>query len=176
MESEFIKSISVLNRKISEICAIREYGINLMKRKGADEIIDQIVEEPLRKACKELRRKGIETVMSSANRDNLLKDEEKALEKEDVNGKQYLLDAPTYLYNMEEDKKKSPLDEEFEERSFVLQYNSDIYSHKVVFLRMPINNETTVIDVEKYFEKLISRLKQQQLEINIGIIEDSREV
>ena len=41
---------------------------------------------------------------------------------------------------------------------------------------MPINNETTVIDVEKYFEKLISRLKQQQLEINIGIIEDSREV
>ena len=77
---------------------------------------------------------------------------------------------------MDEDKKKSPLDEEFEERSFVLQYNSDIYSHKVVFLRMPINNETTVIDVEKYFEKLISRLKQQQLEINIGIIEDSREV
>jgi len=97
------------------------------------------------------------------------------LEK-DVNGKKYLLDSPTYLYNMDEDKKKSPLDEEFEERSFVLQYNSDIYSHKVVFLRMPINNETTVIDVEKYFEKLISRLKQQQLEINIGIIEDSREV
>lgn len=39
-----------------------------MKEKNADEIINRIVEEPLRKACKELRRKGIETIMSSANK------------------------------------------------------------------------------------------------------------
>ena len=68
----------------------------MINKENGNEIIDQIVEEPLRKACKDLRNKGIETVMSSANKNNLLNQGEKRLEKEDVKGKQYFLDALTY--------------------------------------------------------------------------------
>ena len=62
------------------------------------------------------------------------------------------------------DEKKSTLNEKFEERSFVLQYNFDRYQKKVVILRMPIDDRTKVTDVERYFEKLTERLKQQQVE------------
>ena len=99
MKNELIKRIKSTinpNKKISEILPIKEFGINLTKNRNADEIIDQIVEESLRKACKELRSKGIETVMSSANRDNLLREGEKVTEKEDVRGKEWFLNAPTY--------------------------------------------------------------------------------
>ena len=47
-------------------------------------IIDQIVELPLRKACKIFKQKGIETLMSSANKNNILKPGECPIEKEDV--------------------------------------------------------------------------------------------
>ena len=50
------------NKKISEILPSKEYGINLIKEENGNEVIDKIVEEPLRKVCKDLRRKGIETV------------------------------------------------------------------------------------------------------------------
>jgi len=99
MKSEFIKRIKSKinqNKKISEISPIKEYGVNLTKKKSANEIIDQIVEEPLRNTCKELKDKGIETVMSSANKNNLLKEGEKALEREDVEGKEFFLNSPTY--------------------------------------------------------------------------------
>lgn len=98
MKSEFMKRINSAikqSKKISEISPIKEFGINLIKEGNANEIIDQIVEEPLRKVCKQLNNKGIETVMSSANKNNLLKQEEKVLEREDVEGKEFLLDAPT---------------------------------------------------------------------------------
>ena len=39
---------------------------------------------------------------------------------------------------------------------------------------MPISGETTVIDVERYFEKLTERLKQQQVEINNPSKENGR--
>ena len=234
MENEFMETIKLVkrpNRKISEIEPIKGFGINLIKESSASEMIDQIVEEPLRKACKELKKKGIETVMSSANKNNLLKEGEKALEKEDVKGKEMFLDAPTYesagrgyawiminfanlsdenkevLFSLEKTKNdegdnigerivwfvegktfmdilnkgqnneiKSNLDKKFEEHAFVLKYNSDRYPKKVVFLRMPIHNETTVIDVESYFDKLIERLKQQQLPIVNPSIEKGMEI
>lgn len=223
MKREFIRRIKSninKNKKISEILPIKEYGVNLIKKRSANEIIDQIVEEPLRNVCKELKSKGIETVMSSANKNNLLKEGEKALEREDIEGREFLLDSPTYesagkgyawiminfsnlsdenkkiLFSLEQSKDskgdkigkkivwfvkhnsfvnflnpsqsneiKNNLDEKFEEHSFILQYNSDRYPKKVVFLRMPINKETTVIDVERYFKKLTEKLKQQQVEI-----------
>lgn len=234
MKSEFMKRIRLAikqNTKISEISPIKEFGINLIKKGSADEIIDQIVEEPLRNVCKQLNKKGIETVMSSANKNNLLKQGEKALEREDVEGKEFLLDAPTYesagrgyawvminFSNLSNDNKetlfslaqsknskgvnigekiiwfvkanplmyffdqgqnnetKNSLDKKFEENSFILQYNSDRYPKKVVFLRMPINDKTTVIDVERYFEKLAEKFEQQQIEISSPSIEDERNV
>lgn len=99
MKNEFITRIESMvrpNKKISEILPIEGFGINLIKENSTNDIIDQIVEEPLRKACKELKSKGIETVMSSANRNNLLQEGERALEREDVEGKRLLLNAPTY--------------------------------------------------------------------------------
>lgn len=69
---------------------------------------------------------------------------------------------------------KNSLDEKFEKHSFVLKYNVDRYPNKVVFLRMPISDETTVVDVERYFEKLTERLKQQQAEIGSTSIENGR--
>ena len=99
MENEFIKEIKLVkkpNKKISEISPIKEFGKNFIKEKNAGEMIDEIVEEPLRKACKALKNKGIETVMSSANKTNLLKEGEKVIEREDVEGQELFLDMPTY--------------------------------------------------------------------------------
>lgn len=235
MRIEFLKRIKTIiikpNRKISEVSPIKEFGVNLLKKKNANEIIDSIVEEPLRKVCKKLKDKGIETVMSSANKDNLLKEGEKVIEREDVEGKQFLLNAPTFqsagrgyawiminfsnlsdenketLFLLEQSKNskgdnigrkivwfikcdslmyfldfeknnkiKNSLDKKFDEHSFDLQYNSDLYPKKVVVLRMPINNETTVVDVERYFEKLTERLKQQQIEISSTSIDEERNI
>ena len=234
MANDFIKGIKTVkrpNKKISEIQPIKEFGRNFIKEKNATEIIDEMVEEPLRKACKELKNKGIETVMSSANKTNLLKEGEKAIEREDVEGQEFFLDMPTYesagrgyawiminfanltdenkeilfslqqaknnqgdhigerivwfvkgrtlmnIFNAEKgDETKKSLDEKFEKHSFVLKYNVDRYPNKVVFLRMPISDETTVVDVERYFEKLTERLKQQQVEISSPSIEKGMEI
>lgn len=232
MENEFKKEIKLVkepNKKISEINPIKEFGTNFIKEKNAGEMIDEIVEEPLRKACKALKNKGIETVMSSANKTNLLKEGEKAIEREDVEGQEFFLNMPTYesagrgyawiminfanlsdenkeiLFSLQQAKNnqgdhvgerivwfvkgrmlmnmfstaksaetKNSLDEKFEKHSFVLKYNVDRYPNKVVFLRMPISDETTVVDVERYFEKLTERLKQQQVEIGSTSIENGR--
>lgn len=70
---------------ISEIEPIGNAGVNLLKQEGID-MIDTIVELPLRSACKLFREKGIETLMSSANKNNILRSGEKVIEKEDVYG------------------------------------------------------------------------------------------
>lgn len=57
----------------------------------SEDIIDRIIELPLRKACKIFREKGIETVMSSANKNNVLADGIKPTEKDDVYGTFYKL-------------------------------------------------------------------------------------
>lgn len=71
---------------ISEIESIGNASVNLLQNDGID-IIDEIVELPLRSACKLFRDKGIATVMSSANKNNIVASSEKSIEKEDVYGK-----------------------------------------------------------------------------------------
>ena len=71
---------------ISEIEPIDKVGINLLKQDNANDLIDEIIELPLQNACKIFREKGIETLMSSANKNNVLKPGEKPKEKEDVYG------------------------------------------------------------------------------------------
>lgn len=71
---------------IKEIEPINEPAVNLLQQDSKVDIIDKIIELPLRKACKVFREKGIETVMSSANKNNVLRDGEKRIEKEDVYG------------------------------------------------------------------------------------------
>ena len=58
---------------VKDIKPIGKVGKNLLKNKNADEIIETIIEKPLQKACKECKNKNIETVMSSANKNNLVK-------------------------------------------------------------------------------------------------------
>lgn len=177
-----------------------------------------MVEEPLREACKIFKNKGIETVMSSANKENVLEKGIRPLEKEDVKEKEFLLNAPTFndagkgyawiminydnlstenqelLFSLEQTKNSNgdnigekmvwfvsafsfPIlnwktgyqtDEEnnsvkrFEERSFTLHYNNR-YPERVVILRMPINEEITLIEVENYFVKLANYFRKQEL-------------
>ncbi len=105
MIKDILKYVKVKNKKLSQkeknqrikdIEPNASIGRNLLKAEDGDEIIDLIVEKPLRKACKIFRAKGIETVMSSANRKNVLPQGVKPTEKEDVRGKEYFLNRPTF--------------------------------------------------------------------------------
>ena len=83
---------------IKDIKPIDKNGRNFLKDKESETLIDEIIELPLRNSCKIFKRKGIETLMSSANKNNILKEGEKVIEKEDLygSGQQYLKDRPTY--------------------------------------------------------------------------------
>ena len=223
---------------IKEIEPISEAAVNLLQQDDITDIIDQIIELPLRKACKVFREKGIETVMSSANKNNVLKQGEKTIEKEAVYGSfeklyenhtfyeagkgyawimlnfntlsdenkdllfdlekrrgkngekigekliwfvhpfemtdkiEYALRVGKYDYAFleqffsdEEIPKDVEIDEmliEFEKRHVVLLYPWLDSSTQSIFLRMPINEETTVEEVEEYFSILANQFKNQK--------------
>lgn len=204
---------------IKEISPITSAQVKLTEQKSAFNIIDEVVELPLRKACKIFNTLGIETVMSSANQTNVLKADEKPKEKADVYNPEKFLEKHTFyeagfgyawimlnfnslsnankdlLFNLEtklgqnkiwfvhpaemdsniefclktgkydynflrqaipeEDIPKNiEIDEkliEFEKRHIVLLYPWENSSTEAVFLRMPINDKTTVQEVEQYF-------------------------
>jgi len=69
---------------VSEIKPIGKVGKNLLENRNAEEIIEIIIEKPLQKACKDCKSKNIETVMSSANKKNIVKKNKKVINKEDV--------------------------------------------------------------------------------------------
>lgn len=226
---------------IKEIEPIDKPGINFLTKQEmqANDIINTIIELPLRKACEIFRKKGIETFMSSANKNNILRKGEKRKEKADVHGsgQEFFYPPPDfrdagkgyawimlnfdtlsdenkdYIFSLEERKgkngnnigekaiwfvhphpitnieyrlkigdldydflksvvsegeiipEKQMIDErlvEFEKRSIVLAYNSGMYkSDQVVILRMPINEETTVEQVDEYFSQLANSFKSQ---------------
>lgn len=81
---------------ISDIESIELFGVNLLDQDDSLNLIDEIIELPLRKSCKIFKEKGIETVMSSANKNNILSLGEKRIEKEDIKGKEYFLPLPTF--------------------------------------------------------------------------------
>ena len=191
---------------ISEIKPIGKVGKNLLKDENSDTVIDKIIELPLRKACKIFKNKKIETNMSSSNKNNLLKDGEKRIEKEDLKlddkfhyfgpdfrsaGKGYAWIMINYDTLSNENKEKifelqNKLTEKviwlvysmyyikfhakedeynnykkrFDEKSFRLIYNKK-YPRRAVFIRMPIDKNTTVEQVEKYFCKIADEMFQQ---------------
>lgn len=69
---------------IKEIKPIGKVGKDFLNNENADNVIDKIIELPLRKACKIFKNKNIETNMSSANRKNLPKNGTKRIEREDL--------------------------------------------------------------------------------------------
>lgn len=233
---------------IKEIEPINKVGVNLLKSDNEIDVIDQIIELPLRKACKIFRNKGIETVMSSANKNNVLKPGEKSIEKEDVYGNiEKLFETHTFLeagkgyawimlnfdtlsdenkdllFELEERKRKNGekigekiiwfvhptemngniefslrigkydydflrtvLNEEnipkkvevdkklieFEKRHIVLLYPWLDSSTEAVFLRMPINEKTTVEEVQEYFSKFAECFKAQKIEKKLEDIKE----
>ncbi len=223
---------------ISEIKPIDERGINLLSREDAKNVINRIIEPPLRKACTIFMKKGIRTVMSSANRNNVLKEGEKAIEKEDLYenrtiadqipvfdnvGKGYawiMLDFNSlsdenkdWLFSLEErtDENNKKIGErgiwfvqpseirtieyglktgqfdykelheagcftkeeipkniqldrrlaEFYKRHVLLGYNWPMYPLQSVILRMPVNEQTTLEEVEEYFAKFAEGFRDQ---------------
>lgn len=214
---------------IKDVAAIGEASINFLDE--SDDIIDRMVELPLRKPCKIFREKGIETVMSSANKTNIIGDGEKVIEKEDIvnnlfethmfydAGKGYawiMLNFDTLskenkdlLFEMESRKDIDggkriwfvhpgemignieyglrigrfsydylrmclpesdipcgiEVDEdliEFEKRHVTLMYPWTDSSTQAVFLRMPINDSTTVAEVENYFVEFAEMFYNQR--------------
>ena len=81
---------------IKEIEPISNPTTNLIN--SGDDLIDEIIELPLRKACRIFKQKGIETIMSSSNKNNILKQGEKPLEKENLYGTiKKILENHTFL-------------------------------------------------------------------------------
>lgn len=200
---------------VKEIKPIGKVGKNLLDNKDADEIIEMVIEKPLQKACKKCKEKNIETVMSSANRNNIAKKNKKIINRENVleatkqhkaqtfmrAGKGYAWLMINYttlsdenreiLFSLEKElgedviwfvksnyveflnaiRKPFKLEkiiekfddkyaEQFKERQLLLMYNNN-YPRRNVFIRMPIDETTRVEEVEKYFDKVICRLKKQ---------------
>ena len=81
---------------IREIEPIGSLGQSVVNKENSDELIDKMLELPVRQACRVWKEKGIETVMSSANKNNVLREGKKRLEKEDVRDKEFYLDSPTF--------------------------------------------------------------------------------
>ncbi|MBQ6991690.1 MAG: hypothetical protein IJN50_02060 [Clostridia bacterium] len=199
---------------IKEIEPIDKFGVDLLNRENADEVIDAIIELPLRRACKFFRQKGVKTVMSSANKNNVLKPGIKPTEKEDINDPALFLfwPAPTFedagkgyawimidfeslsnenkdlLFSLESrtGKNSEPVGEkgiwfvkahnmfehdtnyngdnrqkEFMKRRIQLSYNDGLYPKKVAIIRMPVNEQTTVEEVDEYFSKFAQSFKSQ---------------
>lgn len=200
---------------VNEVKPIGKVGKNLLENKNADEIIEIIIEKPLQKACKACKDKNIETVMSSANRNNIVKNNKKEIKRKDVielanknkvqtflqAGKGYAWIMLNYntlsdenrkiLFDLEKEygedsiwfvksnyveflnairkpfKLKKIIEkfddkyaEQFKEKQLILMYNNK-YPRRSVFIRMPIDKETQVEEVEAYFDELISRLVKQ---------------
>lgn len=196
---------------VSQIKPIGKVGKNLIETKNSDELIKLIIEKPLQKACKKCKEKNIETVMSSANKNNALS--KKRINKKDILkntskmqnffelGKGYAWIMINYntlsdenrkiLFSLEKELgedticfvksnyveiinpirkffKLKELTEEFsdeyaekfKEKQILLMYNNK-YPRRSVFIRMPVDEKTTVEDVELYFCKIIDKLKKQ---------------
>ena len=84
---------------ISEVEANTGVGKNLLKENDPDEVIKTSIELPLRKACKIFLKKGIKTVMSSANKHNIVQNQDDIIEKEDIT-----ISPQEYLFMSMEDK------------------------------------------------------------------------
>ena len=201
---------------VKEVKRIGKVGKKLLEDKNAEEIIDIIIEKPLQKACKQCLEKNIETVMSSANQKNIVKESKRKTKKRVIEiaeqnktqtflsaGRGYAWIMINYntlsdenreiLFSLEQElgketiwfvksiyedfmnsiRRKFKMQEKFEifndkyakkfeEKQLILMYNNR-YPRRNVFIRMPINENTKVEEVEEYFEKILCKLKKQNI-------------
>lgn len=69
---------------ISDVEANTGFGRDLLKESNPEDIINFAIELPLRKACKIFLDKNIKTIMSSANKHNIVNSPDEIIEKKDV--------------------------------------------------------------------------------------------
>lgn len=200
---------------VKEVKPIGKVGENLLENKSAEKLIEMLIEKPLQKACAVCREKNIDTVMSSGNKNNIVKKDTNRIKRKDVieaakkhkiqtflrAGKGYawlminyntlsdqnreiifclekelgedaiwfvkssyveflnLLRKPFRLKKIVErfDDKYA---DKFKEKQLLLMYNNK-YPRRNVFIRMPINEDTRVEEVEEYFNQIIFKLVKQ---------------
>lgn len=82
---------------VKEVKPIGKIGKKLLENKDADKIIETIIEKPLQKACKRFKNMNIETSMSSANRNNIVKKNKTRVNKQDVIEKRKTSKWQTFL-------------------------------------------------------------------------------
>lgn len=70
---------------IKDVKPIGKLGRNFLEKNNADDLIYKIIEKPLQNACKECKEKNIETVMSSANKNNIMTQKNKIVNKKELN-------------------------------------------------------------------------------------------
>ena len=108
--------------------------------------------------------------LSDENKDWLFSlEEKKGKNNEPLGEKAVWFVHPCEINNLEY-KKKIEVDErlaEFEKRHIVLAYHWSMYPLQTVFLRKPINENTTVEEVEEYFSKLAESFKTQTIDKQI---------
>lgn len=196
---------------VSEIKRNMSKGKDLLKNADSNTIIENLVEKPMQKACKEFKHKNIETWMSSANKSNIVKNTKKrALKKDVINkkmptfysaGKGYAwimlnynslsLDNKNLLFSLKDQLGEDSIwfvtptfgntykkilekkgisniltsndiyDELFRKNQLTLMYDATLYPGRSVFIRMPIDEKTSVEDVEEYYSKIIEKFSQQ---------------
>jgi transcriptional regulator of heat shock response len=132
-------------KKIKDVEPIENGGTTL-----TSENLQDFIEEPCLDACRRLYNLNIETTMSSAN-------------KKDVGSYGYINIA---LDSLSEENQQIILemvkDEKNRDRfSFGTEHGS--IPQKIISIRTPINEETTVDDVKECFDNIISRLKEQDV-------------
>lgn len=200
---------------VKEVKPIGKVGKKLLENKNTDEIIETIIEKPLQKACKACKEKNIETIMSSANKKNIVRTNKTKINKKDIEdaikqnkmpnifqgGKGYAWLMINYntlsdenrkiLFDLEKElgedaiwfvksnfvdamnairkrfkmklfveKFDDKYAEEFKQKQLLLMYNNN-YPRRNVFIRMPIDENTKIEEVELYFDEIISKLKKQ---------------
>ena len=52
-------------------------------------------------------------------------------------------------------------DKKFEDEQLILMYNTNQYPGRSVFIRMPIDNKTTIKDVEDFYDKITEKFVKQ---------------
>ncbi len=84
---------------IKEIEPITHVGINLLGKENLEQMVIENIELPLQKTCRIFAKKGIETVMSSANKNNILSRGEIPVEKEDIDIRNMQIGEKTPLFD-----------------------------------------------------------------------------
>ena len=101
--------------------------------------------------------------LSKANKNFLLSLEQKKGKKGEMIGDKaiWFVEPSIVMFGCLNDKESQDFEgEEFKKRRIILSYN-DRYADQSVFLRMPINNRTTVEEVEDFFTQFAKSFETQ---------------